>query len=153
MDHPSNAKAQQDAEVLIREAVEAEVGVGLLKKTLAVGDGGARIEVDGVDEDESIFVEIYARQGKLDGGQKHKVKGDALKLITVARNRQTARLILAFADEGAAFYASNKSWLAAALQLWGVEVFVAEIDEEVREGLRVAQVRQVMINPPDAASD
>ncbi len=35
-------------------------------------------------------------------------------------------------------------------QLLDVAVLVAELDEEVRAGLRAAQVRQVMVNPSPA---
>jgi hypothetical protein len=39
-------------------------------------------------------------------------------------------------------------WLAEALGIWGIEVFVVELDDEVRRGLRTAQTRQIMVNPP-----
>jgi hypothetical protein len=40
-------------------------------------DDGARIDVDGVAPDESVFVEIFAHQGWLKGAQFHKVTRDA----------------------------------------------------------------------------
>lgn len=57
------------------------VGVELTPRSLRLG-GGARVDVDGVAPDESVFVEIFAHQGRLKGAQFHKVARDALKLIT-----------------------------------------------------------------------
>jgi hypothetical protein len=109
-------------------------------------DGGSRVDVDGVSEDESVLVEIFAHQGRHRGGQYGKVARDALKLITLARTRPGSTLVLAFADEDAARCVTGKSWLAEALKTWGIEVVVVPLDDKVREGLHAAQVRQVMIN-------
>jgi hypothetical protein len=51
--------------------------------------GGAYVDVDGVAADSSAFVEVFAHQGTLKGGQKHKVANDALKLITLGREHPT----------------------------------------------------------------
>ncbi len=45
---------------------------------------------------------------------------------------------------------TGTSWLAEALRVWEVAVLVAELDDEVRAGLRAAQIRQVMVNPSPA---
>jgi hypothetical protein len=66
-----------------------------------------------VSEDESVLVEVFAHQGRLKGGQFHKVARDALKLITLARSREASRLILAFGEEAAACVI-GRSWLAEA---------------------------------------
>jgi len=39
------------------------------------------------------------------------------------------------------------SWVAEALRIWGVEVFVAELEPDIRSGLHATQARQVMVNP------
>jgi hypothetical protein len=65
-------------------------------------DGGARVDVDGMSPDETIFVEVFAHQGRLKGAQFHKVARDALKLVTLARSRSASRLIIAFGDADAA---------------------------------------------------
>jgi hypothetical protein len=44
------------------------------------------------------------------------------------------------------------SWVAEALRIWGVEVFVAELEAGVRADLRAAQVRQMMVNPPPSSA-
>jgi hypothetical protein len=131
---------------LIRAAVAEHVGKGLRPRTLT-WPGSARVDVDGVAEDNSVFVEIFAHQGALKGGQRHKVAGDVLKLITLTREYPGARMIIAFGDDVAARAVSGTSWLSEALRVWGVEVYVAELDEAVRESLIAAQLRQHMQSP------
>jgi len=46
--------------------------------------------------------------------------------------------------------------VAQALKTWGVEVLVVELDQAIRDGVRNAQVRQMMVNPavaPPSADD
>jgi hypothetical protein len=95
-----------------------------------------------------VLVEIFAHQGRLKGAQFHKVARDALKLITLRRSRPSARLIIAFGDPDAAGCVTGASWLAEALSTWEIEVLVVNLDDTVRAGLREAQVRQLMVNPP-----
>ncbi len=147
MAHESDSHEQRCAEPLILAGVSAAVGVELTPRSLRL-DGGARVDVDGVATDESVLVEIFAHQGPLKGGQLHKVARDALKLITLARSREHSRLIIAFGDYDAAACVSGTSWLAEALRVWRVEVLVVVLDDDVRAGLRAAQARQVMVNPP-----
>jgi hypothetical protein len=149
----SDSREQRKAERLILDGVEREVDQRLASRTLAFRAGGS-VQVDGVSDDESVLVEVFAHQGQLKGGQRHKIAGDALKLITLARGRKPRpRLILAFGDESLATWAAGKSWLAASLAAWEIEVIVTELDDRVRSGLRAAQARQVMVNPtPDSGA-
>ncbi|MDQ3933604.1 MAG: hypothetical protein M3340_03120 [Actinomycetota bacterium] len=144
--HQSDSPEQRAAEEAIREGVAAHLGKALHPATLSLV-GGAAVRVDGAAPDKSVFVEIYARQGALKSGQRHKVATDALKLITLARSYPEAELVMAFADEQAAAFATRGTWMAEALAAWGVRVLVVELDEQMREGIRTAQVRQQMVNP------
>lgn len=146
MPHLSDSTAQREAEVLIREKLAETLGLELAPKAVALGS--QMVEVDGVSSDYSVFVEVLARQGALKGGQKHKVKGDALKLITLSRKWPDARLILAFGSEEAARFVQEKSWVAEALRAWGIEVFIAELTPSIQSSLRTVQARQVMVNLP-----
>jgi hypothetical protein len=149
MSFSSDSTAQRRAEGLILEAVAREVGISLSPRRLELVSG-AVVDVDGVAEDESVFVEIFAHQGQLKGGQRHKIAGDALKLITIGRER-TPRptLILAFGDPYILRFFAGKSWLAAAINAWGIKILVAELDVTARAEIRVAQARQVMVNPSE----
>jgi len=144
--HQSDSSEQQHAEEMIRSRVAAHLGKELNSTTLSL-EGGAVVQVDGAAADESAFVEIFARQGALKGGQRHKVATDALKLITIGRSRPEADLVIAFADEQAASYATKGTWMSEALATWSIKVLVVEVDARVREGIKAAQVRQQMVNP------
>lgn len=147
-----DSTAQSDAEPLILTAVAQEVGVALEPRRLTL-PGGATADVDGVAPDESVLVEVFARQGALKAGQRGKIARDTLKLITLGQHRPAARLILALTDDAAAKPLRAKSWLAEALAAFRIEVLVVDLDPSVRAGIRAAQVRQVMVNtaPPTEA--
>jgi hypothetical protein len=66
--HPSDSQEQRSAEGLILSAVSAGVGTELIPRSLKL-DGGARVDVDGVSPDETVFVEVIAHQGRLKGAQ------------------------------------------------------------------------------------
>lgn len=152
--HASDSAVQRQSELLIIAEVAVKVGRPLSSKTIAL-PGGATVQVDGVDDDETVFVEAFARQGALKGGQKHKVCQDALKLITIGRRRPEARLILAFADDAAAKYARGGTWVAEALADWNVEVLVVDLSAADRAAIRAVQAAQLMRNaePPTTQTD
>lgn len=147
MAHQSDSLEQRTAEPLILAGVSKIVGVDLAPRSLRL-ERGARADVDGAAVDESVLVEIFAHQGRLKGAQFHKVARDALKLITLGRSRPASKLLIAFGDPNAAACVTGASWLAEALATWRIDVLVVELEDAVRAGLRDAQVRQVMVNPP-----
>jgi hypothetical protein len=152
MAHESDSLEHRNAEPVILAGVSAVLGVELAAQTLQL-EHGARVDVDGVAPDQSVLVEIYAHQGRLKGGQVHKVARDALKLITIARGLPVApKLVIAFGDADAAACVTARSWLSEALRSWSIEVLVVELRDDLRAGLRAAQVRQVMVNPPPPAA-
>lgn len=142
----SDSREQRAAEPLILQRVAEHLGRPLKPQTVKLASG-AKVQVDGVAEDMSAFVEIFARHGALKGGQQKKVSHDALKLITLGRAYPRAQLVIAFADQGAARYATQGTWVSEALAAWNVEVVVVEIDSMVSDGIRTAQARQQMVNP------
>jgi hypothetical protein len=142
----SDSVVQRSAEAAILEKVAEHFGTPLAPRALTLS-GGARVQIDGVATDDSIFVEVFARQGFLKGGQQKKVSQDALKLVTIARDHPDARLVLAFADADAATYAARGTWVSEALATWGVTVLVVDIEEQLRADIKEAQVRQIMVNP------
>jgi hypothetical protein len=145
----SDSDTQRSAEKLILDAVALKVGVPLSPRRLELGSGPV-VDVDGVAEDESVLVEIFAHQGHLKGGQRHKIAGDALKLSTIAKVwPKRPRLILAFGDPDILKFFDGRSWLASAINTWGIEILVAEFDVAARDSIRVAQARQVMVNPSE----
>jgi len=110
---------------------------------------GARIDVDGYCPDPLTYAEVFARQGKLKGGQIHKVAQDVLKLVTVRKLlAPNAQLYVVFADKSAAAILDGRGWLAEAARAWDVKPLVVRLDTELRGELNKAQDRQRMINPP-----
>jgi len=108
--------------------------------------GGGYIDVDGVNEAEGIYVEAYAHQGKLRGGQPDKVASDALKLALLARLRpECRRPILLFASNDAASSFEGNRWTARAIREFGIKVHVVDLTSEVVAGLNAAQIRQPMV--------
>jgi len=146
MVHRSDSTVQREAEALIRALVEARLGQQL-PSTKVILDNGGDVQVDGVAADESAFVEIFAHQGRLKGGQQRKVASDALKLITLSRSRPHAKLYLAFADDEAAAYAKGGGWFAQAVAAWDIDVIVVRLGERDRASIRAAQMEQEMRNP------
>ena len=147
MEHPSDSSEQQAAEAQILAGLVSKCGP-LAPKVVTLPAGG-QVKVDGVAADESVFVEVFAHQGPMKGGQPKKVAADALKLITLRNARPGAKLVLAFADARAATNViSGSGWLAEALRTWDVAVEVISIDPTTRADLLAAQARQRMINPP-----
>ena len=119
--HPGDSAVQRNAEPLMIAAVAKHIEEPLTKRVVPL-PGGARPEVDGVSEDGRVLVEAFAHQGKMIGAQLKKVSEDVLKLITLAKDRQGTRLIVAFADDEAAKSFLGKSWKAESLRMWDVEV-------------------------------
>jgi hypothetical protein len=145
MAHPSDSSVQVEAQAIIREKISTRLEVALAPATVTFATG-ATVQVNGAAPDESVLVEIFARQGRLKPGQQKKVALGAFKLITLRQSRPNARLILAFADAEAAAHVLGDGWLAQALTVWGVEVLVVDLDDEQRDKIRAAQILQDMRN-------
>ncbi len=141
--HPSDSKVQVLAEAVILAALSKSLGV-TLDQGAKVIVGGSHVQPDGVSEDQSVYVEVFAHIGKLHGGQRHKVSTDALKLIAIREAYPDARLILAFADDEAA--ASVSGWKAATLLANGIEVQTVNLAPLERAKIEAAQTRQRMVN-------
>ena len=109
---------------------------------------GTPVHVDAASPDGRVLAEIFARQGALKGAQQKKVAIDTLKLIAVRRERpEVQKLIICFADQAAAGYATGGGWLAQALLTWKVDVEIVDIPADLRAEIIAAQEGQTMVNP------
>ncbi len=142
--HPSNSEPQLLAEAAILTVLGKTLGVSLEQK-VSLPLGESEVRPDGVDADRTVFVEVFARIGRMNPGQQHKVSTDALKLLAIRDAYPEARLILAFADKDAA--RSVSGWKARALKAHGIEIRVVDLDKAERERIEAAQRRQRMVNP------
>ena len=142
--HQSDSAIQRSAEKIILAKAAERLGMDLAPARLTI-EGGAYVELDGAAPDHRVFVEVFARQGALKGGQQKKVCQDALKLITVRLSHPGARLVLAFADHGAAAYALKGTWVSQALAAWDVEVLIVDLAPAICDDIREAQARQIKL--------
>lgn len=151
-EHVSDSSTQRRVEQRILELAGQMLGVELEHRPWAEArtnlPGGARVDVDGYCHDPLVYAEVFARQGKLKGGQIHKVAQDVLKLVTIQRClAPTAQLYMVFADEAAAAALLGRGWLAEATRQWAVKTLVVDLDPALRVELQQAQRRQRMVNP------
>jgi hypothetical protein len=146
--HPSASDAQQDAETALLRELERRFGFRVAGERVELGNG-CYANVDGINREHRFICEIYCRIGKLQTAQVEKVASDVLKLGVIERALGGVwRKAICFADDTAANTLRNRSWLATAAQQSGVEVIVAQLPEDVRANVLVAQARQVMVNKP-----
>jgi hypothetical protein len=138
---PGNSQEQRDAEAVMVGALAEQLGVALAPRRIEFGNG-VRVELDAASEDLSVLVEVWAHQGPVKSAQRSKVLTDAFKLDFVGRKLGgTRRLILLLGDaEAARKFAGG--WPAAAIRQAGIEMVVLELDDETRQRVRDAQLRQ-----------
>jgi hypothetical protein len=141
--YSSSSTVQQEAEATVLRILGDELSVSLAQGH-RVEFGGSHMEPDGMTEDGSVVVEVFARIGVLKGGQRHKVSTDALKLLAIRELHPDARLILAFADQNAA--GSVSGWKAETLRRQGIELRTVNLGEEERALIEAAQAKQQMVN-------
>lgn len=134
-EHPSSAKLHREVELVMLKRLGKELGVALGKKRMPYEDGV--MEIDGVDPDEMVFVEVFARIGVLKSGQKRKVGTDALKFVALKPEHPKARFILAFADQAAA--GSVVGWQRAVQDRHGIERVVVKLPQNLKKRLLEAQ--------------
>jgi hypothetical protein len=148
--HPSDSAAQRTAELAMIAKVAETLSVPLMPKRIYL-PGGAYCDVDGVSADERVLVEAYAHHGKMVGARKKKVTDDALKVVTLARTRPEAMLVIALADKDAARTFLGTSWRAEAMAAWEIEVMVVDLDQDVVATVQAAQDRPAHDKRHDAA--
>jgi len=124
------------------DALGIALGITLTKRRFPTNNG-SRAEVDGVSDDPPILVEAWAHQGEPKAAQKAKVLKDAIKLVWVEQKfLPGARKVLLFSDPEAARHFQARTWAAAAIVDFGIEIHVVELPPERQAAIRAAQTRQ-----------
>jgi hypothetical protein len=147
--HVSDSADQRAAELVAIEALSLLPEVGKLVPSQLELVPGVFVHVDGYSVGPPVVLaEVFANQGPLKGGQRHKLMSDALKLVAVSRRlfEGKAKGMLVLTDEVAAD-SLRRGWRGEALQALGVEVRTVAIPEELAARVRQAQLRQRMTNP------
>lgn len=146
--HLSSSREQSKAESVILSEINRLYGLNLEPTSFLLSDRH-KVQIDGLDEKNSVICEIYARVGKLKGSQPDKLASDLLKMALVEKlTDRVWRKIMCFCNESAAMTLKGRSWLATVAAHFAVEVIVVEIPEKTREALLMAQKRQKMVNRP-----
>ena len=146
-EHLSDSSVQQKAEgAIVNALVEQLHFQGPLKPKRVAALGGCYVQLDACSDDESILVEAYARQGRLKGAQIKKISQDILKLALLKRDARLcdSRALIVFASDEARD--SITGWIRSAAEQFGVELLVVDIPDALRDEIRSAQARQVMVN-------
>jgi hypothetical protein len=139
---PGDSREQRDAEAVMVALLSDALGVPLAPRRIDLAEG-RRVEIDAASEDLSLLAEAWAHQGPPKAAQRNKVITDAFKLVFIARLAETPpRLILLLSDDAAAAPFRGKSWAAAALREFGVEIVVMELPTDTKQAVRAAQDRQ-----------
>jgi hypothetical protein len=144
--HLSDSSEQQTAEAYMLKSLEQSLGLRFDPNAeLPLGIG---VKLDAIDPTNKVIVEVYARVGEVKGGQKHKIKGDILKLALITKMLGEGwRSILCLASDEAAKYVQGASWVAVAAKEFNVEVIVVNLSPELHNNIISAQKRQRMVNP------
>ncbi len=109
--HASSSKEQQKAEKIILGELNSKLGLSLSPSRLQLSDS-VQVQLDGLDENNRVVCEVYARIGSLKGSQPDKVASDLLKMELVKQLKGGKwRKIFCFADSEAAKLLQGKSWL------------------------------------------
>jgi hypothetical protein len=141
--HKSDSSEQQAAESYMLKALETRLGL----RFVAGASLGVGVQPDGIDPENKVVVEVYARIGKLRGAQFHKVKADILKLAFIEKKLGPGwRKIMCFGSSETAFFLQGASWAAEAARAFGIEVIVEQLPSEYAETVKAAQKRQLMVN-------
>ena len=144
--HPSNSLSQQGAQEDILSHLQDKLSIKFDPEPQLPID--IAVQPDAVDSTNKVVVEVYAHIGKLKGSQRHKIKGDLLKLALIGKKLGPGwRKIMCFACEEAVKLVEGQSWVAHAAREFDIEIHVATLPDEREKEVISAQERQRMVNP------
>jgi len=143
--HPSSSDVQQETEEIIRGILAStNPGVSFASERIACGKEWVSIDAVGRDKNGEIvqLVDIYARQGKLKGGQLKKPTDDAARLMLAAQHSDgTPCLRLVWCCQQAVGQV-RRGWRGLALEAMGVEIEAVGLPASQVERILQAQKRQ-----------
>lgn len=152
--HASDSAAQRDAEREAIAVLSRDIGLPLVPRRLDLGDASC-VNVDGFhDGPPAVLAEVFAHQGPLKGGQRHKLISDAFKLLAASKVlfASGAHVMLVLTDDQAAA-GVRAGWRGLALKALGVEVRTVVLPARVSARVRLAQERQRMVNEKRGADE
>ena len=145
----SSSIEQQYAETVIFKQVEQLLGVKLEKncKIYLADNMATYMQPDFYSESEGVIGEIFAHIGKPKKAQDNKLANDILKMLLLEKvKNKTYRKILVVCDEDELKKLKGLSVLAESIRQFNIEVMYIEIEDDLRNALITAQIRQRMTN-------
>ncbi|HBJ84519.1 MAG TPA: hypothetical protein DDZ88_11735 [Verrucomicrobiales bacterium] len=136
-DSSGNSIAQNEAEPHFRALLLPELGE-LNPCCIQLPDGSS-VQIDGSNSQQSILVEIFARQGSLLDGQKKKAARDILKLAMLKRLKPNRRVIFCYANEKLDKHLKGASWLAHAAATFQVELI--DVSDRLPEKVKALLIK------------
>lgn len=133
--HPSVAAVHKKIERYVLDQLEADLGK--LKRDAKLQLDGCTCEPDGFDENETVFVEVYASDAILRSAHGKKIGTDILKLGLIGRLRPEARLLLVFSNRNT--MDSLTGWMARAAKELGIETRFQKIPQVLIDELQEAK--------------
>ena len=144
--HPSDSSSQAAAEPLLLAEAARSLNVVLMPHHYRLPNG-AKVQLDGFNENERILCEVFAHVGEIKPGQMRKLATDMLKLLGVERSLGGDwRKFLCVADTDAERCLNGQSWLAFVVRDFGFKVIRVSLPPKQRDPLLEAQRRQRMVN-------
>lgn len=135
-----DSRVQRDAEVVIRTALEQELGCTLTDNPPArIGS----IQLDGFcDTRPPVCVEIWAHQGRAKSAQQNKLMKDMCKMLLVEKKlRRKCRKIIVVSDREAVAHLDH-SWQGGFAEKFGIEIRVVTISPALRLRIVREQAKQ-----------
>lgn len=141
----SSTDEQQLAELYIADKVEKILGIAIDRNAKVVLEDGVHIEPDIYSEEHKIMGEIYAHTGGLKKGQTQKISQDILKMILLDKCKGVEyRKIFVVADDTVGKYLTGESYIAESIRQFGMEIKRIDLDDQMIEMVKSAQIRQKM---------
>jgi hypothetical protein len=140
--HPSSSNEQQEAGIVLVNALSDHLGIPLESKVLELG-GDCTVQIDGYSDEPPVICEAWAHIGKPKGSQPDKVMADAFKLLFCEKCLcKKFRKILLFSDEVVRKHFSGSKWQAECLREHNIEVIALQLPVALLNKIKKAQERQ-----------
>ncbi|MEL7654300.1 MAG: hypothetical protein AAGU75_00140 [Bacillota bacterium] len=142
----SSSIVQREAEELTANQYSIETGINFERnKQFRFNSNTADIDI--YSEDHQIIGEIYSHVGKLKSAQADKVKRDILKLLYIdAKTDKTHNKLFIVNNQSTFDCLINNSWLADAINTFGIKPVLVRIPQTMIDKLLAAQKEQDLRN-------
>lgn len=136
-----DSKSYAAAEVELIAAANTKLGARMKPQKLALSDGAATVQVDGIDtaHDPPVIAEAFAGQGEVKAGQNRKLATDILKLVLLLSDRAEGyEAYLVHANPLVAKHLARASWLKAAMERFNIKELQVELSVATNAAIKSA---------------